>query len=232
MDFSKFLFYSQKIMDVEKGEVNSNELLLRYQGSEGNYFPKNEYISCVVDPELHKQYIEWLDNYLIKLMNDTQDMVFTLNFDHQELEYDETIELLTKLSSYKNRLLIEVTEVAPLNREGGYFNSINVAAIQKIHDLGFKVALDDIGEGVNSIGALYSIGDYIDRVKFSTLNFRKVLTENQLKDLIKLFYNSSKIAGKEFVVEGVDDVIFSEWLEKEVKSLQQGYLFSVPKNPL
>jgi FOG: EAL domain len=219
-------------MNLERGEVNSYELLLRVQGGKGNYFPKNEYISCVVDPKLHKQYIKWLENYLIRLMSNTEDMVFSLNLDHQELEYSETIDLLEKYSNYKKRLMIEVTEVAPINREGGYFSSINISAIQKIHNLGFRIALDDIGEGINSIGALYAIEDYVDRVKFSTLNFRKVLDDKQLKDLIILLSHSLKISGKEFVVEGVDDIIFSDWLQQEVKCLQQGYLFSIPEKPL
>ena len=232
MDFSKFLFYSQKIMNLEKGEVNSYELLLRFQGGEGNYFPKNEYISCVVDPKLHRQYINWLENYLNRLMSNTENMVFSLNFDHQELEYPETIELLEKYRNYKKRLIIEITEIAPINREGGYFSFINISAIQKIHNLGFRIALDDISEGINSIGALYSIENYVDRVKFSTLNFRKVLDDKQLKDLIILLSHSLKISGKEFVVEGVDDISFSDWLQREIKCLQQGYLFSIPESPL
>lgn len=36
-------------------------------------------------------------------------------------------------------------------------------------------------------------------------------------------------AGKELVVEGIEEAQFSSWVGENITQLQQGYLYSVPK---
>ena len=76
--------------------------------------------------------------------------------------------------------------------------------------MGFKIALDDVGQGINSLGNMLRLLDIVDRVKFSTLNFRYIGYLNVQVFLSMIAKITSK-AGKELVVEGIEEAQFSSW---------------------
>ena len=87
------------------------ELLLRKEDNK-NIFPKDSYLSMISQQEEHQQYVKWLQNIDPNLeANPTKR--FSFNLDPQELEYEETFDLLENLKEYKQRLIIEITEKPP-----------------------------------------------------------------------------------------------------------------------
>jgi len=156
------------------------------------------------------------------------DINISFNLDHQELEYDETYVRLRKLLKFKSRITIEITETLPISRKTDYFSDINILAFKKLKSMGFKIALDDVGQGINSLGNMLRLLDIVDRVKFSTLNFRYIGYLNVQVFLSMIAKITSK-AGKELVVEGIEEAQFSSWVGENITQLQQGFLYSVPK---
>lgn len=229
MNFELLKFCGQSIVYPLSGEVESYELLLRsnMEGSCG--FPKEEYIECVTNQELHKKYIQWLEVTLKKIFERNIKVKYSLNLDHQELEYVETFDLLESLKKYSNQLTIEVTEVPAIRRKGSYFNSFNIEAFKRINNMGFDIAIDDVGQGINSIGNLLQVKNYIYRIKFSILHFKGKISDDNLKQLIIVIGNLCRDLSKEFVVEGIEQEGTAHWVEKHNSSLQQGYLYSKPE---
>lgn len=224
----KFRMFGQKIENlVNKAEI-SYELLLRSE--KNNSFPASEFGEIVANVTKHKEYISWLSDTLTLILNTYPQYNFSFNLDHQELEYEETFSMLEKLVIYKERIVVEITEIAPLLRNTPYFTSINMEAFQKIKDFGFKIALDDVGQGMNSTGNLLQVLDKIDRIKFSTLIFRKKIDEMYLKKLLIFIGDITYMANKELVVEGIEDSKFSEWINHNITQLHQGYYYSKPEN--
>lgn len=227
MEFANLSFFGQSINNVANGKVESYELLLR-ESFGGNAFPQKKFISFLVDHEKHMRYMKWLNVELKYLLTQHPNLEFSFNLDHQELEYEETFELLRSLAPYADRLAIEITEVSPIKRFNNYYSTIHVAAIKYIHELGFRISLDDVSQGVNSFGNLLQVKDYIYRIKFSAVPFAKTLCQDSLHQLILFFDSLAKELGKDFVVEGVEDVTFANWLKAQTTSHQQGYLYERP----
>jgi EAL domain-containing protein (putative c-di-GMP-specific phosphodiesterase class I) len=169
---------------------------------------------------------------LVRILASNPTTSFSLNIDPQELEYAETFTLFEELVEYKERLIIEITEKLPLQRNYSYFSSMNIEALKTIYQLGYQIALDDVGQGVNSLDNVIAVKDYIDIIKFSSLSFRRKISEESLHDIIVLFASIASHLEKTFVVEGIEDQEFASWLEENISCYHQGYLYSTPANIL
>lgn len=225
---NKFRLFGQKIENtLDKSDI-SYELLLR--SKEGNTFPVNEFGKVVTDEELHKSYTLWFTETLVSILQNYPGYNFSFNLDHQELEYEDTFLMLQKLWKYRERLIIEITEIVPILRNTSYFTQINYAAFKQIKNLGFKIALDDVGQGMNSTGNLLQVLEMVDRIKFSTLIFQRSIDEAYMKKLIIFIADITYMAKKELVIEGIEDSVFSNWVNENITQYHQGYFYSKPQN--
>lgn len=230
MNFAKLEFYRQKIISIDKkNEVDSYELLLRKIETNTASFPQKDFIEFISDPVQHQAYTQWLQQTLKKILDAEPDLHYSLNIDHQELEYEDTFELLKNLSTYNQRLSIEITEIVPMKRSNYYFELFNKEGLEKIVELGFRIAIDDLGQGMNSITNMLSIKTYLYRVKFSLVHFKNCLSHENTKSLLLLMAKISFENDKEFVVEGIEDEKMSQWLINHNIYLHQGYLYNRPR---
>ena len=60
--------------------------------------------------EEHQQYVKMAAKTLTRILEANPTKRFSFNLDPQELEYEETFDLLENLKEYKQRLIIEITE--------------------------------------------------------------------------------------------------------------------------
>lgn len=222
----RFRLFSQKIENMSDNLEKSYELLLRHESRD--VFPVKEFGNIVSDHSKHENFIIWFTDSILSILEAYPDINISFNLDHQELEYDETYVRLRKLLKFKSRITIEITETLPISRKTDYFSDINILAFKKLKSMGFKIALDDVGQGINSLGNMLRLLDIVDRVKFSTLNFRYIGDLNVQVFLSMIAKITSK-AGKELVVEGIEEAQFSSWVGENITQLQQGFLYSVPK---
>ena len=86
MDFEHLKFFGQSIVHSNTEKVDSYELLLRSNGTNGNFFPKDDYVECIANKEIHKAYMKWLEKVLQAIFRKNPQVKYSLNFDHQELE--------------------------------------------------------------------------------------------------------------------------------------------------
>ena len=102
-------------------------------------------------------------------------------------------------------------------------------AFKKIAQYGYQIALDDIGQGINSLDNVLELKNYFQIVKFSALSFQKKVSEDILQKIIVLFASIAVQLDKTFVVEGIENQKFASWLETNVCCYHQGYLYSTPE---
>lgn len=228
MDLTHFSFYRQGIITVPLSSTAHYELLLRQEGEAGNTFPKGAYESFIKNHDYHKSYSQWLENTLKELLYEESDNHYTLNLDHQELEYEETFTLLENLKPYRKHLSIEITETPVYDRSGGYFHNLNIMAFKYIASLGYKIALDDVTQGVNSIGNLLTVLPYISRVKFSLVHFKSCLNNALLVQLLLFLREFCNTFDKEMVVEGIENETTAQWLLEHNITIHQGYYYDLP----
>ncbi|WP_430611724.1 EAL domain-containing protein [Enterococcus sp. DIV0876] len=231
MNYDELKFYGQGIHHAETKEIVFFELLLRKEADK-NIFPKDAYLTMICQQEEHKQYVKWLQKTLPRILLSNPTQCFSFNIDPQELEYEETFVLLDGLKTYKQRLIIEITEKPPIKRNYPYFSAVNVEAFKKIADFGYRVAMDDIGQGINSLDNVLELQHYFQIIKFSSLSFQKKVSEEILQKIIVLYASVADQLDKTFVVEGIENQKFAHWLETNISCYHQGYLYSTPENIL
>ncbi|MBO7942678.1 EAL domain-containing protein, partial [Streptomyces sp. S9] len=120
-------------------------------------------------------------NELKELVKNKPNQYFSFNIDPQQLLYPSTIEALKALIPYQKTLMVEITEAIPSKRYfDQYYNNSMIEPIKQVHDLGFRIAIDDVSSGMNSFNIVREYGKYIDRIKLSLLQLRNVS-----KDLVQ-----------------------------------------------
>lgn len=222
-----FYFMGQKIVNLLNPEGPEYELLLRSHSIPG--FPAEQYVAYMTSEELHLEYLSFLEHELNHILALNPGNKFGLNLDQQELEYDATLDFLKKINpEFRGNLTIEITELPPLKRHKSYPKSINVEVIKQINLLGYRVALDDITQGNNSIGNLLLVMPYIHQIKWSYVHVINRIPNESIEGIIQFLNKLSHQFDLELVIEGIEASEISDWLVKNNITNQQGYLFAKP----
>lgn len=131
----------------------------------------------------------------------------------------------------RSRLILEITEIPTLRRYGQYGETINVLAFKRLKKLGYRLALDDLTTGNNSLGNLEITIQYLDRLKISYRHLEKMMTPDEIVLQIHLLQSIVGRHDMDLVVEGVETESVSDNLQTLGVSLQQGFLFKTNACP-
>ncbi|GAJ27134.1 hypothetical protein JCM15457_2101 [Liquorilactobacillus sucicola DSM 21376 = JCM 15457] len=216
-----------KICPAGSPKIVDYEILLR---AADHRFPKDRFQNIIKNEKQNGIFLTWFAEEVVELALRFPQKRFDINIEPQQLFYQSTWDFFSKLSLYSDQFIIEITERAPLYFEYSSKNAIILeSSLSKIKSLGYKVALDDVGSGQNSLGEVVKNYQNIDRLKFSMVCFNNMddqLELNFLKSWIKL----SKEYELEIVVEGIETKEMSgKLLEDSCYCLQQGFYWQVPE---
>ena len=201
----EFKMYLQFIVDNKTKKIVSAEALSRWESASGDIIPPVKYIGVMEKYGL----ISRLDYYMLEMacrkLNEWKDTEFdhlaiSCNFTRITISEKDFVDKINDISSKydfdKSKLQIEITEDSVeknLNRA--------MDNIHKAKELGFRIALDDIGSGYTSF---ISLCEYpIDVVKLD----RDVLLKTEEEIGKKLFHGIVSLArylNLRVVCEGVE----------------------------
>lgn len=201
-----------------KYEVNEYEVLLRSKKTDR--FPVEDFQQIIHSDQLNKAFFDWYGGNLIEKIKKIKNICFSINFHPDQWRHPSTLLFLKKMTPYKEKLVIELTEHFPT----GYTLKEYQTLITTIHRLGYPLAVDDVGTGVNSLAFLLQNVEYISRLKFSLIHFGS-LNPAVLESFVHSWIQFSEEYEKEFVIEGIDCIDTSRELRQKGIVLQQGYLF-------
>lgn len=230
--FVKFQLFIQPKLDVLQGNIVEYEVLLR-DDSEVPRFPLSELEAVLADEDLYYVFTEWFCHAFFEVLNKYPNDRFAINIAPQQLFYMETVHLLDKLRSESHRITIEITEDifdVPAHKRHLNANDKDAFILNKIkviHGLGYHIAMDDVGCGLNSLERVMSYLPYITEIKFSLLHFKDINLEDLLL-FIKAWANFSQKNNLDFVVEGIETKETMAILENHGVSIFQGYLVNKP----
>jgi len=221
-----FYFVGQPIRHLKNEQMVEFELLLRNNIVLG--FPKDEYAWMTKSEKSHAKFLKYIVEDVCRILDSNPGMYFSLNLDQQEIEYETTFQIMEQISlKNRSRLILEITEIPTLRRYGQYGETINVSAFKRLKELGYRLALDDLTTGNNSLGNLEIIIQYLDRLKISYRHLEKMMTPDEIVLQIHLLQSIVGRHEMDLVVEGVETKSVSDNLETLGVTLQQGYLFKV-----
>lgn len=216
-----------KVCPSGSPKIVDYEILLR---AADHRFPKDRFQTIIKDEDRNGIFLSWFAGKLVELVTHFPQKKFDINIEPQQLQYQSTWDFLSRMSSYSDQLIIEITERAPLYFEYSSKNAIILeGSLSKIKSLGYEVALDDVGSGQNSLGEVVKNYPNIDRLKFSMVCFKNIKNQIEL-NFLKSWIKLSEEYQLEIVVEGIETKEMSAKLvEDNCYCLQQGFYWQFPK---
>lgn len=120
-----------------------------------------------------------------------------------------------------NRLVIEITERSNLLEQTDWRE-----AIVWLSDTGFRIAIDDLGSGYNSLSVLAELQPAFMKVDMSIV--RNIDREERKQRLVELLTRFAQATDSQVVLEGIETEAEAETARRLGVDLLQGYLFGRP----
>ena len=224
----KFEVWYQPKFNSHTGKIVGSEALIRWRADDGSLISPGRFIPLFekngniirldeyVFREVCRQQKEWQKEGI-------QILPVSVNISRFSLYYSNVVEKYERIINYYDvdhkYVQIEITESAIIE------NTVSVELIQKFHDAGFDILLDDFGSGYSSLASL-------NQMPFDTIKLDKSLVdyvgnENGEK-LLKFIVQLVQSLGMKITAEGVEYKEQLDFLENLNCDDIQGFYFSKP----
>ena len=108
------------------------------------------------------------------------------------------------------------------------FESMDVISevLKRLHDIGFKISMDDFGSGYSSLNMLKNLD--VDVLKIDKGFFEETSNSKRGQDIIESIIDMASKLGMETVAEGVETIEQAELLQENGCDIAQGYFYAMP----
>ena len=227
---NEITFYLQPQCRISTGRIVGVESLARWIKKDGTFVPPNTFI-----PVLEKYgFIPDLDMYLwdkaccsLREWLDAGHLAVpvSLNVSRADLFAIDIAEYFIKLTEKynipHNLIKIEITE-------SSYVEATELVdnLVEKLHDNGFMVLMDDFGSGYSSLNMLSNLK--LDAIKLDGRFLRLNDDDNKAIHILESVVNMAKVIALPIIVEGVETKDQADFLENLGCRYIQGYYFYKP----
>lgn len=220
----------QPIVNISTGEHHGFESLARWN-RQGEDMPPAEFVALAEDAgmglTLGQEVFERSCRSFVALEQaGLRAGTLSVNLGLAQLKCENLpsmlMETLTRHHLPPKRLVLEITETVLIDRSAVQIGQ----TLQRLHDLGFKLSLDDFGTGFASLTHLRQFpvsGVKIDR-SFTT----RVTTSHQDAVIVETMIHLARGLGISIVAEGVEDCGQLAFLKEAGCTYAQGYYLSPP----
>lgn len=126
-----------------------------------------------------------------------------------------------RLAPWAHRIVIEITERADVLQIMNWR-----AAVGFLADAGFRIAVDDLGAGYNSLAVLAELRAAFVKVDMSIA--RNIDTDERKQRLVELLVSVARATQAQLIVEGIETVAEAVVVRRLGADLLQGFLFGRP----
>ncbi|MEG2378082.1 MAG: EAL domain-containing protein, partial [Clostridia bacterium] len=148
-----------------------------------------------------------------------------INLSRVDLCHDEIVDdllgILKEFNLSPNALELEITESVLLTQRDSIAKNM-----ARLHDAGFRIAMDDFGAGYSSLNMLKELP--IDVLKLDRVFFANIVDTDKGNIIIDCVVRMAKSLGMQVVAEGVETAEQLAFLNKIGCDFAQGYYFSKP----
>lgn len=226
----RFEVYYQPIRSVQTGVFDSAEALVRLNDPALGFISPDEFIPLAESNgtilEISEQILEqvcrfWRDAELAKLGVTRMDINLSAVQCAKRNMADQLLYALNRYGVDPSCVCMEVTETAVLNDR-----QTTKENLDKLHDAGIQLALDDYGTGYSSATNLFELPFDIVKVDKSVVwgAMEDVNALAVLKNVCEMCHSLDK----QIVAEGVESEGMTQLLETLGAEHLQGYLYSKP----
>ncbi len=230
LERGEFELYYQPQLDLKSNRITGMEALLRWKSPELGSVPPLKFIKIAEDTHLIIPLGTWVlkkaCEFLRELHNKGFDyLTVSVNISILQLLQSDFGEIITGvLEDYGLKpcfLELEITETILMES----FEAVGMK-LEKLSELGVRIALDDFGKGYSSL-------NYLKQLPITTLKVDKSFIDNAFNSgkedaLTKHIITIGKSLGMCVIAEGVEKQEQLEFLVKQDCDKIQGYLYSKP----
>ena len=226
----EFQCYLQPKYGLKSRHIEGAEALIRWNSKEFGFVYPNDFIPLsekngfVVEldffilEEVCKTMRRWIDD-------GKKPVVVSVNQSRLHLNYDDYIwrlrEIVDKYEIPYEYIELELTEsVFTENAD------LLLKIMQKLHEIGFKLSIDDFGSGYSSLNMLKDIP--ADVVKIDREFFNGTVNSQKGRAVISTVVDLAKNLDMEVISEGVETVDQVNFLTEIDCAMVQGYYFAKP----
>lgn len=225
---NQFCMYLQPQTDKD-GNMLGAEALIRWNHPNMGLIMPGAFIECFEDAGL----IYRLDNYIweeaakqLKIWKDSgYNYYISVNIsakDFYHIDVYQTFKnLVSKYGIDTDKLHIEITETALSEDKQAAHKTI-----ERLHDEGFIIEIDDFGSGYSSFNFLKDV--CADVIKIDRVFLKKSSREERGEQILRSIISLSHDIGMDVITEGVENVDQLSMLAKMNCDWFQGYYFSKP----
>lgn len=216
----------QPVVNYTHPDKSFYEMLARIKERDGSLVPAYKFIPIAENTG----FIRVIDLYILEtaleLLHKRPDMQFSINLSgHTLANHSLSSGIIDSLIKYKHvasRLIIEITETVALQDIHDMANFM-----QKIHDIGYRLALDDFGAGYNSFHNLKAFP--FDLVKIDGEYVRDIHQDTRNQIFVRTLAEMSEQLGLEVVAEMISKPEEVEILKHYPIDYYQGFMFGKPE---
>jgi sensor c-di-GMP phosphodiesterase-like protein len=224
---NKFHCYYQPIIDVNTKKTIGVEVLSRLNYKGQNITP-DEFIPIISQHNVTwyftKQIIQKAFNDLNRIPSLPRDFKVSINIFSSDVESGVVEEIIPMIetSSFKQKLLIEITESEYIEGEKAQIH------LQNLHHAGIKIAIDDFGTGYSNMLQLEKIK--CDILKIDRCFIKKIDSTNKGKQLIDHMVNIAHDNKMQVVAEGIENQQQMAKIKALGIEFVQGFMFAKPSD--
>lgn len=229
IDEGQILPFFQPLVNLCTGEVVAYEALARWRHPVRGVLPPSEFIPLAEDSEL----IIDLDLAVLRQAavvaqrwrTASPELRITVNVSGRHFEHPECVERIHEAVRVTglppDAVSLELTETATIAA-----SPTNIAYLEQLRAVGFRVVLDDFGSGVSTLEHLVYLpcdGVKIDRSTAAALHTRSGAA------VVRAIAGLAVELGKTVVLEGIETIDQAERALELGCTLGQGYLWAEPQ---
>ncbi|WP_404401608.1 putative bifunctional diguanylate cyclase/phosphodiesterase [Pelagibacterium halotolerans] len=208
-----------------KDEVVSVEALVRWKHPVRGLIPPSDFVPIAEQGDLIDKLGEWVLRRACRDIDDLAVPAIAVNVSAAELRRegyaDRVAKILKEAGVSPQKLIVEVTETAPLR--AGDVERINLRALR---ETGIRIAIDDFGAGHASLAYLRNFP--FDCIKIDRTYIANMLTSRVDAIIVQAVARLARVLDVDVVAEGIETMDQREAARQAGCAAVQGYLLARP----
>ena len=197
-------------------EIDTYEMLIRNNNGE---FPGINFLHSLTTQEGNDAWIKASRKSLKNALNEQQNRKIYINLEPCQMKFESIWQFLEEIrEAYHDHVAIEITERRETIHSLDYLDR----EIQRLKEMGFELAIDDVCAGSNSYAFIKRQLKVVSRIKLSLLLFK-----NEDYELMISFVDAWLAFAKKhhltFVIEGISNRQLAKKFAGNPVILQQGF---------
>lgn len=220
--------FFQPIIDNKTGKIAKYECLASVE-DEGEFISPIHFLEAARRSGLMSNLTRSMVNKCFKIFSGNE-MEFSLNIANEDLLNNSFIEFITMKQKQYNinpsHVILEILEDIIINNT----NPAPIENLQKLKELGYKLALDDFGSDRSNLNRLKTIG--VDILKIDGQFIHGIDANEKNQHIVKTITSMAQKMQIEVIAEFIETKAEYETIQSLGVDYSQGYYFNKPSGAL